>query len=110
MAPAAGFSRKPLGAAPENRPRTLLNPGGGWRQPVFEALDLQAPRDQAPRPARTPDCRCRTHDEFLRLDGSSVCDTMKWPSLRARRPSVREMPGRCGLCLAAEPHRPIYSL
>src|SRR5262245_57112751 len=37
-----------------------------------------------------------------------VCDTIRAPSLRARRPSVREMPGRCGLRLAAEPHRPIF--
>src|SRR5262249_49371964 len=36
-----------------------------------------------------------------------VCDRMKRSSLRARRPSAREMPGRCGLCLAAEPHRPL---
>src|SRR5437867_11753670 len=31
---------------------------------------------------------------------------MKRSSLRARRPSARVMPGRCGLRLAAEPHRP----
>src|SRR5262245_14420240 len=31
---------------------------------------------------------------------------MKTSSLRARRPGAREMPGRCGLRLAAEPHRP----
>src|SRR5262249_37659401 len=30
-------------------------------------------------------------------------------SLRARRPGVREMPGRCGLRLPAEPHRPFVS-
>src|SRR5262249_15706478 len=38
---------------------------------------------------------------------AAVCDTMKRPSLRARRPSVRAVPGRCGLRLAAEPHRPL---
>src|SRR5215813_12513131 len=37
----------------------------------------------------------------------AACDRMKGPSLRARRPNVREMPGRCGLRLAAEPHRPL---
>src|SRR5262245_34449794 len=32
---------------------------------------------------------------------------MKTPSLRARRPAVRWMPGRCGFCLAAKTHRPL---
>src|SRR5262245_1523880 len=33
---------------------------------------------------------------------------MKTSSLRARRPGAREMPGRCGFRLAAEPHRPLF--
>jgi len=38
---------------------------------------------------------------------AAVRDRKKGPSLRARRPAVRGMPGRCGLCLAARTHRPL---
>src|SRR5262245_3753884 len=53
------------------------------------------------------------------LHQGAVCDRMETPSLRARRPAVRVWraedtsplsSGRCGLCLAAEPHRPSCSV
>src|SRR5207249_2055522 len=39
----------------------------------------------------------------------AVCDTMARPSIPARRPSAGARPGRCGLCLAADTHRPLYN-
>src|SRR5262245_55056897 len=40
----------------------------------------------------------------------AVCDRMTGSSPQARRPSVGEMPGRCGPCFAASTHRPPFQL
>jgi hypothetical protein len=39
--------------------------------------------------------------------GKLVCDIMERPSLPARRPRTGARPGRCGICSAADTHRPL---